>query len=64
VVRPKVGEIWIKNGLEREIVDVVFRSRNKPNDYDVVWRRPDEHKKHTIWLPYWTNWVSSAELVE
>jgi len=64
MIRPKVGEVWIKKGLEREVVDVVLRSKDKPNDYDVVWCRPSEHKKHTIWLPYWINWVSSAEQVE
>lgn len=62
--RPKVGQVFVKKGLEREIVDVHFRGHSKPNDYDVVWRRPNTHKKYTIWLPYWTNWVASAELVE
>lgn len=61
---PKVGQVFEKKGLRREVVSVVKRSDFKKDDYDVTWQRPGKDMRTwVLWLPYWKKWVKGAELV-
>lgn len=62
IEKPKIGQIWIRDKLKREIVDIKKRS-GRENDYNIIWRRPGEERKFVIWLPYWKQWCSKAVLV-
>lgn len=59
---PKVGQVWQRDKLRREIVSVEKRSEYK-NDYYVTWRRPGYEKTYTTWLKYWRQWRNKAALV-
>jgi len=59
---PKIGQVWIRDGLKREIVDVKFYGRHC-KDYDVTWKRPGSEKLTTVWLRNWKTWRNKASMV-
>ena len=60
---PKIGQIWQRGNLQREVISVDKRS-DRENDYNITWRRPGGvGKTFVIWLPYWKQWCNKAALV-
>ena len=62
IEHPKIGQIWQRGKLKREVVGIKKRS-DRYNDYDIIWRRPGTEKTFVIWLPYWKQWRNKAALV-
>lgn len=53
----KVGQVWERDGLRREIVGESNGSQK------IVWRRPPDGAIKTTWCQTWLDWASKATLV-
>ena len=62
IEHPEKGQIWVKDNLRREIVDVEGFPSRHINDFNVIWRRPGTRRLFQVYLPYWKTWEDSAEL--
>lgn len=53
---PKAGEIYERDGLQREVTSV------DPSGMNILWRRPGKQKETLCWISTWRVWVSKAVL--
>lgn len=62
-IRPKTGQVYEKNGLRREVCDVLSNSRDA-RDVSVGWKRPDnDWRTRYVEMRSWMRWVAEATLV-
>ncbi len=54
----KVGQVWERDGLRREIVG------ESNGNQKIEWRRPPRGAIKTTWCAEWRNWASKATLVD
>lgn len=66
---PKVGQVWERDGRQREVMGFsridslsVF-DRPVPMGNFVVWRKPPSGALRRCWCATWAEWVSKARLV-
>lgn len=72
-VRP--GQIWERDGKQREVVRILDFSTEKPVSsffvaenglYDhahIIWRKPGSSTERRCWCATWMNWFKEAKLV-
>ena len=67
----KVGQVWERDGLRREIVAVNMGgnrftdSTENLKTYYILWRRPPKGaERPAAWCSTWFDWASRATLVD
>ena len=60
--QPTVGEIYERDGLQREVVKIVIDHYSQGH-FDVVWRRPGKTQTFKKWCHYWCDWAKKAKKI-
>ena len=64
--KPKVGQVWERDGLQREVISTFccHTSSLVEDDYFIYWVRPGREAEFGSWLPNWNKWKQEAHLVK